>query len=109
MLLDPSQVVGHVCVDSGLVAVTTAGAPADDSAQGELMFCSSFLTHQRAPGVTLAGIGASLQEASAKHPRENGVSVHVRVGAAIQGDKGNLCLLQEGGVFFSPCKSEGRT
>lgn len=55
MLLDPSQVVGHVCVDSGLVAVTTAGAPADDSAQGELMFCSSFLTHQRAPGVTLGG------------------------------------------------------
>jgi hypothetical protein len=61
------------------------------------------------PRADLAGIGASLQEASAKHPRENGVSVHVRVGAAIQGDKGNLCLLQEGGVFFSPCKSEGRT
>lgn len=55
MLLDPSQIVGHVRVDSGLVAVTTARAPADDSAQGELMFCSSFLTHQGAPGITLGG------------------------------------------------------
>lgn len=103
MLLDPGHVVGHVSVDSGLVAVTTAGAPADDASQGEL--CSSFLTYQRTPGVTLsggqtargscpignrqgaryqpdpkadlAGVGASLQEASAKHPGKDGVSMHV--------------------------------
>lgn len=59
------------------------------------------------PRADLAGVGASLQEASAKHPRQDGISMHVRVGAAIQGDEGYLCLLQEGGIFFSPCKSEG--
>ena len=53
MLLNPGYVVGHVSVDSGLVAVTTAGAPADDASQGEL--CISFLTYQRTPGVTLSG------------------------------------------------------
>lgn len=102
MLLDPIQVIGHVSVDPGLVPVTTAGAPADDSSQGELTLCNSFITYQRTPGVTLTGIGASLQEASTKHPRQDGVSVHVRAGAAIQGDEGYLCLLQKGGVFFSP-------
>ena len=55
MLLDPSQVVGYVCVDSGLVAVTTAGAPADNTSQGEPLLCSPFSTYQRTPGVTLGG------------------------------------------------------
>lgn len=59
MLLDPSQVVGYVCVDSGLVAVTTAGAPADNTSQGEPLLCSPFSTYQRTPGVTLGGGQAS--------------------------------------------------
>lgn len=53
MLLDPSQVVGHISVDPRLVTVTTAGAPADDSSKGELTLCSSFLTYQRTSRVTL--------------------------------------------------------
>lgn len=55
MLLDPIQVIGHVSVDPGLVPVTTAGAPADDSSKGELTLCNSFITYQRTPGVTLGG------------------------------------------------------
>lgn len=53
MLPDPSQVVGYVRVDSGLVAVTTARTPADDTSQGELVLAIPFFTYQGTPGVTL--------------------------------------------------------
>lgn len=55
MLPDPSQVVGYVRVDSGLVAVTTARTPADDTSQGELVLAIPFFTYQGTPGVTLGG------------------------------------------------------
>lgn len=53
MFLDPSQIAGHISVDTGLVAVTTARAPADDASKDEPVLCRLIFAHQRAPGVTL--------------------------------------------------------